>query len=202
MTRATQYRIFWFELGTMLESGLPLLRALNVIIAQSNNSDMFTKALRKICGDIQAAEKKTFSQAMADSGIFSSAEITAVKAGEVIGNLETICYRIASGKIPSRADQFCTFYKALSGLTTSGVPILQTLRICQEGLDQPFKDVVQKIYDSIAQGDTIAATMDESRFFSALECNIVDVGEETGCFDQMVYRLAKLSEPIDLFSKL
>jgi type II secretory pathway component PulF len=43
----------------------------------------------------------------------------------------------------------------------------------------------------------MAAPMEESGEFSPMEVNLVDIGEECGCLDTMLLRIAKLCEPID-----
>lgn len=194
MTRAMQYRMFWLSLSTMIDAGLPVLRSLNILIGQYSDNDKFQRGIKKIAEDIQAG--CTFAEAMSASGMFSRAEVSAIRAGEVGGMLEVVTSRISSGQIPSRADQYYTFYQVLGSMITCGVPILQALKISMNGLDEPLKKAIQDISDSIKEGDTLAAPMDASQEFSSLDSNLVDIGEESGCLDAMLLRLAKLSQQI------
>ena len=194
MVRAWQYRIFWFSLSNLLQSGIPLLRSLNVIIAQLSDKDKFGLGIKQIAASVQAG--RTFAEAMAASNMFSPAEVNTVHAGEAIGNLELVALRIANGQIPSRADQYIAFYQTLGSLLRSGVPLLPSLRISENVFDEPFKKVIEKIYNSVKGGDSIAAPMDETGEFAATEVNLIDLGEETGQTDEMLLRLADLSRQV------
>jgi type IV pilus assembly protein PilC len=48
----------------------------------------------------------------------------------------------------------------------------------------------QRVYESIRQGDTIAQPLKESRLVDDMVVNMVDVGEETGDLDTMLYKIA------------
>ncbi|MCX6717000.1 MAG: type II secretion system F family protein [Candidatus Taylorbacteria bacterium] len=83
--KAHEKIIFARNLGSMLEAGLALSRALNVIIRQSKNKRM-TTVLNAVNDDI--SKGKTFSDALnAYPNIFSSLFVSMVKAGEESGSL-------------------------------------------------------------------------------------------------------------------
>lgn len=85
------------------------------------------------------------------------------------------------------------FARTLGTLITSGVPILQSLRITKEVIgNQVFENAVQKVHDSIKEGDTIAAPLDEAKCFPAMVVNMIDVGEETGSLDAMLMKVADI----------
>jgi len=85
------------------------------------------------------------------------------------------------------------FARTLGTLITSGVPILQALKITKETLSNSvFQNAVDKVYDSIKEGDTIAAPLDETKVFPAMVVNMIDVGEETGALDQMLVKVADI----------
>src|SRR5260370_36481181 len=48
----------------------------------------------------------------------------------------------------------------------------------------------QRVYESIREGDTIAQPLKESRLVDDMVVNMVDVGEETGDLDRMLYKVA------------
>ena len=48
----------------------------------------------------------------------------------------------------------------------------------------------QRVYESIREGDTIAEPLKESRLVDDMVVNMVDVGEETGDLDTMLYKIA------------
>lgn len=87
------------------------------------------------------------------------------------------------------------FANTLGTLITSGVPILQSLRITKETIgNEVIENAVQKVHDSIKEGDTIAAPLDEAKVFPAMVVNMIDVGEETGSLDQMLMKVAEVYE--------
>jgi type IV pilus assembly protein PilC len=85
------------------------------------------------------------------------------------------------------------FSRTLGTLITSGVPILQSLRITKETIGNVvIEGAVQRVHDSIKEGDTIAAPLDQSKVFPPMVVNMIDVGEETGSLDQMLMKVADI----------
>ena len=85
------------------------------------------------------------------------------------------------------------FARTLGTLITSGVPILQALKITKETIgNEVIQNAVQKVHDSIKEGDTIAAPLDECKVFPAMVVNMIDVGEETGSLDSMLMKVADI----------
>jgi type IV pilus assembly protein PilC len=85
------------------------------------------------------------------------------------------------------------FARTLGTLITSGVPILQALKITKETIgNHVIQNAVQNVHDSIKEGDTIAAPLDEAKVFPAMVVNMIDVGEETGSLDAMLMKVADI----------
>ena len=85
------------------------------------------------------------------------------------------------------------FARTLGTLITSGVPILQALKITKETIgNEVIQNAVQNVHDSIKEGETIAAPLDESKVFPAMVVNMIDVGEETGSLDAMLMKVADI----------
>ncbi|MBI3117484.1 MAG: type II secretion system inner membrane protein GspF [Candidatus Hydrogenedentes bacterium] len=85
------------------------------------------------------------------------------------------------------------FARTLGTLITSGVPILQALKITKETIgNSVIQNAVDKVHDSIKEGDTIAAPLDETKVFPAMVVNMIDVGEETGSLDAMLVKVADI----------
>ena len=85
------------------------------------------------------------------------------------------------------------FARTLGTLITSGVPILQALKITRETIgNSVVQDAVDKVHDSIKEGDTIAAPLDETKVFPPMVVNMIDVGEETGQLDSMLNKVADI----------
>ncbi len=82
------------QLATLIDAGLPLLRSVNILIAQLKASKM-KDTLRDISADVQAGS--TFSEALSKHPkIFDRLYVNMVKAGEVGGMLEVVLARLAT----------------------------------------------------------------------------------------------------------
>jgi len=85
------------------------------------------------------------------------------------------------------------FARTLGTLITSGVPILQALKITKETIgNEVIQNAIDKVHDSVKEGDTIAAPLDEAKVFPAMVVNMIDVGEETGSLDAMLVKVADI----------
>jgi type IV pilus assembly protein PilC len=81
--------------------------------------------------------------------------------------------------------------RTLGTLVASGVPILESLSIVRETANNAvFERMYQRVYESIREGDTIAEPLRESRLVDDMVVNMVEVGEETGDLDTMLYKIA------------
>lgn len=81
--------------------------------------------------------------------------------------------------------------RTLGTLVSSGVPILEALSIVRETCNNSvFERMYTRVYESIREGDTIAQPLKESRLVDDMVVNMVDVGEETGDLDTMLYKIA------------
>lgn len=85
------------------------------------------------------------------------------------------------------------FARTLGTLITSGVPILQALKITRETIgNEVVQNAVDKVYESVQDGGTIAAPLDACKVFPAMVVNMIDVGEETGALDSMLMKVADI----------
>jgi type IV pilus assembly protein PilC len=81
--------------------------------------------------------------------------------------------------------------RTLGTLVASGVPILEALSIVRETCNNAvFERCYTRVYESIREGDTIAQPMKQSRLVDDMVVNMIDVGEETGDLDTMLYKIA------------
>ncbi|MCH2201937.1 MAG: type II secretion system F family protein [Fuerstiella sp.] len=81
--------------------------------------------------------------------------------------------------------------RTLGTLIASGVPILEGLIISRDTSGNAvFVRAFDNIYTAIREGETIAVPLKESRIVDDLVVNMVDVGEETGALDDMLYKVA------------
>lgn len=85
------------------------------------------------------------------------------------------------------------FARTLGTLITSGVPILQALKITRDTIsNEVVQNAVDMVHESVKEGDTIAAPLDKSKVFPPMVVNMIDVGEETGSLDAMLMKVADI----------
>jgi type II secretion system protein F len=91
--KASDRMTFTRQLSTLIEAGLPLLRALTILVEQSENP-----ALRQIIEEIKNSVQggSSFSEAIAKyPDVFNKLYVSMVRAGEVGGVLEVVLDRLA-----------------------------------------------------------------------------------------------------------
>ncbi len=93
--------------------------------------------------------------------------------------------------------------RTLGTLISSGVPILEALAIVKDTANNiVFERMFQRVLESIREGDTIADPLRESRLVDDMVVNMVEVGEETGDLDTMLYKVADFyDEEVDTLVK-
>lgn len=85
--------IFTRQLATMIDAGLPIVQALDVLAEQTTNKT-FAKAIKRIKQDVEGGE--TFTTSLAKHPrIFDDLYTNMVSAGEIGGILDTILARLA-----------------------------------------------------------------------------------------------------------
>ncbi|MBL8867983.1 MAG: type II secretion system F family protein [Gemmataceae bacterium] len=93
--------------------------------------------------------------------------------------------------------------RTLGTLISSGVPILEALSIVKDTANNVvFERMFQRVLESIREGDTIADPLREARLVDDMVVNMVEVGEETGDLDTMLYKVADFyDEEVDTLVK-
>jgi type IV pilus assembly protein PilC len=83
------------------------------------------------------------------------------------------------------------FSRTFGTLISSGVPILEALSIVRGAIDNVIvQGAIDKVRESIREGEGIAAPLGASGVFDDIVVNMVDVGEETGELDKMLIKVA------------
>lgn len=81
--------------------------------------------------------------------------------------------------------------RTLGTLIASGVPILEGLIIARDTAGNAvFVRAFQNVYNAIREGQSMAVPLKEARICDDMVVNMVDVGEETGALDVMLYKIA------------
>ncbi|KTC23169.1 type II secretion system protein F [Pseudomonas putida] len=94
------------------------------------------------------------------------------------------------------AQDITRFSRQLATLFKAGVPLLQGLGMIAEGINNPpLRRLLGTLKNDIAAGCGLAdALRRHPRQFDSLYCNLVAVGEQTGCLDSLLDQLATLQE--------
>lgn len=83
------------------------------------------------------------------------------------------------------------FTRTLGTLLTAGVPILDALNITAETSgNQIYRRALKRVRESIREGESIAKPLRQAKVVDAMVVNMIDVGEETGELDKMLYKVA------------
>ena len=83
------------------------------------------------------------------------------------------------------------FARTFGTLISSGVPILEALNIVRGAIPNMIvQGAIDRVRDSIREGEGIAAPLGSSGVFDDIVVNMVDVGEETGELDKMLIKVA------------
>jgi len=99
-----------------------------------------------------------------------------------------------------RKSTIARFTRTLGTLVSAGVPILDAITITKETTaNAVYADALQKVHDSVRQGDSFAEPLRQSKTVDAIVVNMVDVGEETGDLDKMLMKIAdNYDEEVDV----
>jgi len=105
--------------------------------------------------------------------------------------IDTIFLKIPIfGQIVSKSG-IARFTRTLGTLIAAGVPILEALKITRETTgNEVYASMLSRVHDAIREGDSFANPLRASKCVDAIVVNMVDVGEETGELDKMLYKVA------------
>ncbi|MBX3383649.1 MAG: type II secretion system F family protein [Phycisphaeraceae bacterium] len=110
-----------------------------------------------------------------------------------------ILYSPIFGKLV-RKTVIARFTRTLGTLISAGVPILEAVKITKETSgNYVFEQALQKVHDSIREGEGFSTPLRESKTCDAIVVNMIDVGEETGELDAMLLKIAdNYDEEVDV----
>ena len=95
------------------------------------------------------------------------------------------------GRLIKNAD-LARFSRTLSTLLKNGVPILDSLKITSDIIDNEItKEGILCIYADVKAGSSLTAAMKKSTSFSPSMINMTLVGEESGFLDKVLLKVAK-----------
>ena len=130
--------------------------------------------------------------------------------GSVAANLDKLGYSVleigsttAAGSVGDWLDRFrglkkqevILFTRQLATLIRSGMPLLPSLStICEQTQNKKFKIILEDVRQSVQGGESLSDAMAKyPAVFSELFVSMIKVGEAGGIMDQVLDRLATLS---------
>ncbi len=99
-----------------------------------------------------------------------------------------------------RKTTIARFTRTLGTLISAGVPILEAVLITRDTCGNwIYERALNKVHDSIRDGETFATPLRASKVVDSLVVNMIDVGEETGDMDVMLTKIAdNYDEEVDV----
>lgn len=91
--------------------------------------------------------------------------------------------------------EIARFSRTLGTLTQSGVPILNALNIVKDIIGNVvISKAVGSVKSSLKEGEKVSDPLKQSGVFPPLAVHMIDVGEETGQLEQMMFKVADTYE--------
>lgn len=124
--------------------------------------------------------------------------IRKTKPGKAVTDIILLWTPVFGGLI--RKTTIAKFTRTLGTLIGAGVPILDAVTITKETSgNYVFEKALQRVHDSIREGETFAEPLRQSKTCDGLVINMIDVGEETGELDAMLMKIAdNYDEEVDV----
>lgn len=136
----------------------------------------------QVKGFLEAAEREKALSALRDKNLFP---VTLVPEG---GGRGKPTLRKA------RPEALIMFTRQLAALGKAGLPLLTTLDIIQQQLDEPrWKNLALRLQEDILAGNSLSQALEKyPEFFSPVYVNFVYAGEQGGVLEEVLNRLADL----------
>ena len=88
--------------------------------------------------------------------------------------------------------EIARFARTLATLLENGVPILESLRVTSETIDNAvIKLEVEKVYDAVREGSSLASGFFNSRVIPPSVVNMIAIGEEAGRLERSLFKVAE-----------
>ncbi len=157
------------------------------------------KGGKEIRGNIDATGEEAVVERLRSMGYFTT-EVARLKSG--VGQMDLadlpifkwISMAISRGKVPLK--DLSAFTRQLSTLVGAGLPLLRSLQILEEQVEnRNMKDAIHNMIESVEGGSTLSESMAKHpRIFNRLYVNMIKAGELGGALETVLERLALFSE--------
>jgi len=152
---------------------------------QYKSRDKFSKEAR---GVMEADDENAVAQRLIQMG-FTPVSITEVKQ-------TSRAFKFSDSGIRVKFSELNMFTRQLATLQKAGLPILLSLSALREqAQNKVFKEVISQIIRDIESGSNLSGALEKyPKIFNSLYLNMVASGEASGRLDDVLDRLATLSE--------
>src|SRR6478609_7098244 len=182
------------QFATMINAGLSLLRALNILAEQTENP-VLAEVIGEVRNDVETGQALSAAFAKHPE-IFPPLMVNMTRAGEVGGFLDRVMLQIAEnyeaevrlkGKIKSAMTYavvvFCMAILAVVGMLIFIVP---------DTTGNMFLAVaIRDVQESVRQGESLTAPLNNHAVFPPMVVQMMAVGEDTGALDTMLHKIAE-----------
>lgn len=166
-----KFREIFLDFGTKLPAVTELLIGLSNWVAQGTPPGWVVMLLTPLFIFIAV---KLIRQSQAGRFAFDTVALKIPVVGQLVGK-----------------SSVARFTRTLGTLVAAGVPILEALAITKATSgNEVYARMLQKVHDSIREGDSFANPLRASKTVDPIVVNMVDVGEETGELDKMLMKVA------------
>lgn len=196
-TKKTNEILLCYSLGTLINSGVPILDAFNNVADsfKALNHQQPEQALRGIHDAIRQGH--TMSEPMEKIDFFSPSSVYLASVGEETGDLDKTLIKAADilekeVKYDLKSEQVSeiVFYYGLGMFENAGIPNVRTFRLLEELAKKhsigPKHEVLGRVGDDIEYGVTLEDALSKQYFPKEL-VERVSVAEEAGRFFDTVF---------------
>ena len=134
-------------------------------------------------GSLEAADEKQAAAILRSKGLL----ITELSTADTF-NIEAVVSKFSKPK----ADDISNFTRQLSTMISSGLPLVDALKILRNQSSPALKDIIDKVLTEVEGGSTLADAMASvGEVFSSVYIALVRAGEAAGVLDVVLKKLAE-----------
>src|SRR5438034_1001113 len=174
--------IFTRQFATMINAGLPLVQALDILAQQTENKAL-ADVTRAVVYDVESGHT------LAGGGGFLVSRYYQTPAGRLMIAKLLLTMPVLGDLLGKSA--VSRFTRTLGTLISSGVSIVDGLEItARTAGNMVIHNAVMDSRASIAGGETIAGPLAKSKVFPPMVISMIAVCEQTGGLDEMLSKIA------------
>jgi type IV pilus assembly protein PilC len=101
-----------------------------------------------------------------------------------------------------RSQYITVFSRQMAIMLSAGIPLAQSLRIIQDGIEPSLKPIIQAIILDIEKGNSFHAALKKyPKIFDEFYCSLIAIGELSGSLDTLLVRLTTYKEKTEALTR-